>query len=89
MRDTYSVREAQAQLARLLREAEEGVPIAITRRDETIAFLISRERLEAIVETLEVLADPEAMAAIRRYEAGESEFADLTALDSDADADPA
>ena len=50
---TYSVSEAQRALPRLVREAEGGELVAIARRDETVAYLVSREHLEAIVETME------------------------------------
>jgi PHD/YefM family antitoxin component YafN of YafNO toxin-antitoxin module len=40
--------------------------IVITRRDKTVANLFSAQRMEAIVETLELMADPEAMKGLRR-----------------------
>ena len=52
-RSTYSVTQAQSQLPRLLKEAERGTAIGITRRDETVAYLLSRGQLEAIVEPRE------------------------------------
>ena len=81
MADTYSVTEAQSQLPGLLRRAESGETIGIRRRDETVAFLVSRERMEAIVETLEILANPEAMKTIARHRAGSLGFSGLGALD--------
>ena len=48
--------------------------IAITRHDETVACVVSRERMEAIVETMEVLANPDAMRALRLYERGRTSF---------------
>jgi hypothetical protein len=35
--------------------------MSILRRNETVAYLVSRERMEAIVETLELLSNPAAM----------------------------
>ena len=63
-RSTYSVTQAQSQLPQLLRQAESGMLVGIARRDETVAYLVSRDYLEAIVETLEVLANPDAQKAI-------------------------
>jgi len=77
------VSAAQTNLPRLLRDAQEEGSIAITRRDETVAYLVSRDRMEAIVETLEVLGNPKAMKAIRDYEAGKMKFLPLSALDED------
>jgi PHD/YefM family antitoxin component YafN of YafNO toxin-antitoxin module len=80
MRSTYSVAEAQTNLPRLLREAVDE-SIAIRRRDKTVAYLISSERMEAIAETLEILANPDAMKAIRAHRAGKLKFFPLSSLD--------
>jgi antitoxin YefM len=82
MKTTYSVAKAQANFTRLLKEAEEH-PISITRHDETVAFILSRERMEAIVETLEILSNRDAMNAIREHRAGKTKFAPLSVLDED------
>ncbi len=82
MKATYSVTEAQARLPRLLREAAAAErPVAITRRDETVAFLVPRERMEAILETMELLANPDAMAAIRADREGKGVYFPLEILD--------
>jgi prevent-host-death family protein len=65
VRSTYSVSEAQAQLPALLKKAQSDL-IAIAKRDKTVAYLVSAERMEAIAETLEIMADPKAMRAIGR-----------------------
>jgi PHD/YefM family antitoxin component YafN of YafNO toxin-antitoxin module len=82
MKNTYSVAKAQANFTRILKEAEK-YPIGITRHDETVAFILSRERMDAIVETLEVMANPDAMKAIREHKAGKTKFAPLSVLDED------
>jgi prevent-host-death family protein len=82
-RSTYSVTEAQSQLPRLLKEAERGAAIGITRRDETVAYLLSRGQLEAIVETMEILANPAARKAIEDHRAGRTRFMPLAALAHD------
>lgn len=82
MKNTYSVAKAQANFTRLLKEAEEG-PVSITRHDETVAFILSRERMDAIVETLEIMANADAMKAIRDHQAGKTKFIPLSALDED------
>jgi len=81
MASTYSVTQAQSQLPSLIKEAEEGAAVRIRRRDETVAFLVSRERMEAIVETMELLANPKAMKAIEAHRAGRTKFLPLSALD--------
>ncbi len=83
MSSTYSVTDAQTNLPRLLKDAVEEGSIAITRRDETVAYLVSRERMEAIMETLDVMGNPKAMRAMRDYEAGKTTFHPVSVLDDD------
>jgi PHD/YefM family antitoxin component YafN of YafNO toxin-antitoxin module len=79
-RSTYSVTRAQSQLPQLLRQAERGVLVGIARRDETVAYLLSRDYLEAICETMEILANPTAQKAISDHRAGRTRFLPLSAL---------
>jgi prevent-host-death family protein len=82
MKNTYSVAKAQANFTRLLKEAEQG-PVAITRHDETVAFIVSRERMDAIIETLELMANAEAMLAIKQHQAGKTKWVSASVLDED------
>lgn len=83
MKATYTVTEAQARLPRILKQAAAGDPVCIRRRNETVAYVVSRERMEAIVETLEILGNAEAMRAIRAHRAGKTKFLPLTSLGDD------
>ena len=80
-KDTYTVTAAQSQLPRLIRDAESGRPIAISRRDRTPAYILSQERLDAIVETMQLLANPAARKALEDHRAGKTRFLPLSALD--------
>jgi antitoxin YefM len=82
VKNTYSVARAQAGFTRLLKDATQQ-PIAITRHDETVAYIISADRLEAIIETLEIMGNPDAMKAIREHQAGQTRFLPLSTLDDD------
>jgi len=64
----------------LLKRAENDL-IVITRRDKTVAYLVSAQRMEGIVETLEIMADPKAMKALRCAREGEGKYYPVTALD--------
>lgn len=81
MSSTYTIKSAQQKLSALIRESEEH-PVTLTRQGNAVAVLMSMERMEAIAETMEILADPQAMAAIRKYEGGSAELHDLDALDA-------
>ena len=81
MKTTYSITEAQAKLPMLVRETAGGAAVAIQRHGETAAYLISKERLEGILETLELQASPAAMKAVAADRRGKTKFLPLDALD--------
>lgn len=80
MKTTYSITEAQGQLPRLLREVQSH-SIRISKHQETVAYLISSERMKSIAETLEILGNPQAVLELRRLRSGKTKFKDLDDLD--------
>lgn len=70
MSSTYSISEGQARFPRVVQEAQAGYVATITKRNEPVAYVIGKERMSALVETIEILANPSAMKAIRDNEAG-------------------
>jgi PHD/YefM family antitoxin component YafN of YafNO toxin-antitoxin module len=80
MSDTYTVRQAQAQLPRLLRSKK---TVTICRRDEPIFYLVPKPRWEAIAETLELLSNPKAMRTLRAAKAGKLKYKPLDLNDED------
>ncbi len=83
MASTYSVSQAQSRLPALIRKAEQGEPVTISRRNVTVAYLISRERMEAMVETMEILANREAMKALDAHRTGRTKFLPASMVDRD------
>lgn len=81
MDSTVTITELQAQAPRCVRRAEKNGSVTIARHGRTVAFLVSRERMEAIIETLEIMGNPKAMKALRNYEAGKGKFKDVSCLD--------
>ena len=62
-----SITEARNELTSLPeRLAEEPGAVAITRRGEPVLALMPWELYESIIETLEVLGDPDLMKALNR-----------------------
>ena len=82
MKTTYSVTQAQAKLPALLRECVHGT-IAITKHDEAVAYVVSRDRMEALLETMEILANPKAMKALKDAREGKTKYYPLETLDED------
>jgi prevent-host-death family protein len=83
VKDTYSVSEIGRHPAQVLRRAEQRGSVTVCRNGRIIGFVVSRDRMEAILETLEIMADNEAMKAIHKYQAGEARFKDVRCLDED------
>ena len=81
MADTYSIKSAQQKFSTLVEEAADH-PVTITKQGRAVAVLVSMERMEAIAETMELLADPKAMSTIRKHREGAAVYHDLTALDA-------
>jgi prevent-host-death family protein len=67
--DSYTIKTAQQNLSSVVQEAADH-PVTITNHGKAVAVMISMEGMEAIAETMEVLADPKAMAAIRKHREG-------------------
>ena len=66
-----------------MRQAEKKGSVTVCRNGRVVGFLVSRERMEAILETLEIMANPKAMQAIRNYEAGKTRLKDVSCLDDE------
>jgi prevent-host-death family protein len=83
MKSTVTISQLQAGASKCVRRAEEEGAVTVSRHGRAVAFLISRDRLEAIIETLEILGDTKAMGAIRKYESGKARMKDVSCLDED------
>lgn len=82
MKSTYSITEAQARLPRLVRESADGAAVAIARHGETVAYLVSKARFEALLETLELTASRAARESVEADRHGKTRFHPLKALDA-------
>lgn len=80
MKTEFSVSEAQARLPRLVRSKE---TIKLQNHERTVAYIVPRERMEALLESMEILSNPAAMRAIRRDQSGKGKYLPLSALDED------
>ena len=71
MPDTYNMKEAQAGLTKLCRS---GKRFVIANRNRPVVVAMPFEDFEALMETLDVLADPALMKAIQSLRNGESSY---------------
>jgi PHD/YefM family antitoxin component YafN of YafNO toxin-antitoxin module len=81
MKTTVTTTEAQATLPRLLKQLPRQKSLTITNHGRIAGFLVSKDRMEAIIETMEILANPKAMRAIRDFESGRSRGKDISSLE--------
>jgi PHD/YefM family antitoxin component YafN of YafNO toxin-antitoxin module len=80
VKSTYTMKEAQRNLAAMVRAAEHGRLATITRHQKAVAYVLSPDRLSELLETMEILADRQAMRAIRDAEAGKGKVYEATDL---------
>jgi len=81
MESTITISRLNSNGSAAVRLARRHGQVAITEHGKPVAFLLSAEKVEAILETLEVMADPEAMQALRDYRAGRANMKDVKCLD--------
>ncbi len=80
MKDTYSIKELQRETAAAVNDAEDGALVTVTRHDRPVAHIISSERLGGMLETMELLADPDFMRELKRLRAGKVKFHPASSL---------
>ncbi len=80
MADSYSIKSAQQKFSALVEEAVDH-PVTITKQGRAVAVLVSIERMEAIGETMEILADTNAMSAIRKHRESTAVYHNISVLD--------
>jgi len=59
------VKEVHQKLPKLLRDAESGKQIVVSRRGKPVAVVIGAKEYNSIMATLEEMADPTAMRALK------------------------
>lgn len=80
MKSTYSIRELQRETTAAVRAAESGALVTITRNEKPVVHVISDERLGGLLETLELAANPEFVAAVKKLRTGKLRFHPVSTL---------
>jgi antitoxin YefM len=83
VKEAFSISDIGRQTAAIMRQAEAKGSVTVCRNGRVVGFLVSRDRMEAILETLEIMADPKAMKAIGEHKARKLQFKDVSCLDED------
>jgi PHD/YefM family antitoxin component YafN of YafNO toxin-antitoxin module len=74
-----NVTEAQTRLNKLIDQDT----FAISRHGKVVGVYLSRDRMEALVETMELLTDARFMKALKEYESGKTKFYEVAELDEE------
>lgn len=76
---TYNMKEAQAGLPALCRS---GKRFVIANRNRPVVVALPLEDFEALLETMDLLADPAAMKALKAARDGKTRYRDLNLTDA-------
>jgi antitoxin YefM len=82
VKSTFSVTEAQANLPRIVRSSS---IVGIAKHNKVAGFYVPRERFEALLETMELLANPVAMKTLRLGKAGKLKYRRLAEVEAELD----
>ena len=77
MTSTVSITEGHDSVPAMVRAAEKGDVVTVTRHDEPVASMIGNGRMSAIGDTLEIMGNAAAMHAIGEHKAGRTQFGSL------------
>ena len=77
MKSSYSIAAGQKNFPEVVAASEKGEPIPIERHGETVAYVISKDRFDAVLETMELLSNQEFVDTLRTYEAGKTKWTSL------------
>ncbi len=80
MPDTYNIKQAQAELPKLCRS---GKRFVIANRNHPVVVAMPVNDFEALIETLDVLGDPDAMKALGLAKEGKTKYQTLDLDDPD------
>ena len=79
---TVTVSEAQANLPKLIRQD----CFAIAQHGKVVGVFLSKDGMEALVESMELLADREFNKALKEHKTGKTRLYDVAELDAEMSA---
>jgi len=79
---TVTVSQAQANLPKLIRQDS----FAIARHGKVGGVFLSKDRIEALVESMEFLSDPDFIQALKEHKAGQGKRYEVAELEAEMSA---
>jgi prevent-host-death family protein len=80
VKTSYSIAAGQKNFPEVVAASEKGEPVPIERHGETVAYVISKDRFDAVLETMELLSNEEFVDTLRTYKAGKTKWIALDDL---------
>jgi len=77
MKNIASVAELQAGLSKFIKRAETDGVVPVSRNGRTVVFLVSREKMAALLETMELQKNPELMELVKLDRAGKIVYTEV------------
>jgi hypothetical protein len=67
----------QAGASRLIKRAEADGIVPVSRNGRTVVFMVSRDKMAALLETMELQKNPELMALVKLDRAGKVAYSEV------------
>jgi len=77
MKNIASVAELQAGLSKFIKRAETDGVVPVSRNGRTVAFLVSREKMAALLETMELQKNAGLMELVKLDRAGRITYTEV------------
>jgi prevent-host-death family protein len=77
VKSSYSIAAGQKNFPEVVVSSEQGDPVPIQRHGETVAYVISKQQFDAVLETMELLSNPEFSEVLQTYRAGTIKWVNL------------
>lgn len=77
MKNIASISTLQAEASSVIRRAEKEGIVPVSRNSRTVAFVVSRDKMAAILETMELQKNSELMEMVRQHKRGKLKFTEV------------
>ena len=77
MKNIASVSTLQAGVSRLIKRTEADGIVPVSRNGRTVVFMVSREKMAALLETMELQKNSGLMALVKQDRAGRVKFTEV------------
>jgi len=70
MANSYTIAAGQKDFPKVVSRSEQGDPVPIERHGKTVAYVISKDRFDAVLETLELLSNADFVETLSTHKRG-------------------